>query len=842
MDIYADKVALDDNGIPTKKLHGLTAVHATYLLAVRHLAMFRHYFKITGRRLLKDRSFTLLNWMGLSTGLACTLLISLWIKDELQVDRFNENDSRLFQVMENWETPQGIETTGNTPGLLAGTLAADFPEVEYAVPVIPVAWFDKKGILLSGDNQVEASEQFVGKDFFHVFPYRLLQGDKDNVLKDPHSVLISDQLAGKLFHTTTDIIGKTVTWNQKDFSGVYRISGIFQTPPANATARFDILFNYDLFFEKNPKLTDWRNNDPFTYVLVKKGTGISAFNTRIAGLIKSKNEQSKQTLFVQKYADRYLHNQFVNGIPSGGRIEYVRLFSIIAIFILVIACINFMNLSTAKAAGRMKEAGIKKVMGASRSSLIAQYLGESLLITSLAVLTAILLVFLLLPRFNEITGKQLSLHFDTGTMLWIPGITLITGIVSGSYPALYLSGFTPAGSLKGQLKNSVGELLVRKGLVIFQFTLSCIFIISVGVIYRQMQLVQTKNLGYNRDHVLYFDRGGMLSDKKEDYAPGGKYETDLADFIGQVRNIPGVINAANFRHNITNRNGGTSDLSWPGKDPNLKMDFTDLAVGYNFIETLGITMKEGRAYSAAYGSERAKIIFNELAIERMGLKDPIGKVVHLWGGDREIIGVVKNFNFQSLHENLRPCFFDLTVNQRASKVIVRIAAGQERQTIDRLEQLYKKAGQGLAFDYRFLDADYQALYSSERRVAALSKYFAGLAVIISCLGLFGLATFTAQRRQKEIGIRKVVGATAGNIVVMLSTDFMKLVLMAVLIAFPLAGWALDHWLNDFAYRIHIGAPTFLLAGSLTILLTLVTISFQALRAATTSPVKSLRND
>jgi putative ABC transport system permease protein len=804
--------------------------------------MFKYSLKIAWRNILRDRSFTLLNLMGLSTGLACTLLIFLWVHDERSVDQFNENDSRLFQVMVNGETPQGVQTGENTPGLLAQTLKADMPEVEYAVPVIPSSWFDKKGIIIYGGQRLEARDEFAGKDYLQVFSYPLVQGDRRSALTGRHNILVSDELARKLFHTTGSVIGKTVEWNQKDFSGVYVVTGVFQKPPANATAQFDIVFHHDLFLEKNQKLLDWGNNDPDTYVLLKKGTDVAAFEQKIAGLVKAKYDKSKESLFLQRYSDRYLHHHYDNGAPSGGRIEYVRLFTIIAVFILVIACINFMNLSTAKAAERMKDAGIKKVMGASRMSLAAQYLGESLLMAALAAGIAVLLVFVLLPRFNGITGKRLTLQVDSPIIVSALLITLVTGLVAGSYPAIYLSGFKPARTLKGRLKNSVSELWVRKGLVIFQFTLSGIFIISVLVIYQQMQLVQTKNLGYNRDHVIYFDKGGMVSDSAADYAPGGKYEAGLESFVEQVREVPGVVNAANFRHSIIERNGGTTDLSWPGKDPNLEMSFTDIAVGYHFIETMGLQMEAGRTYSRAYGNERSKIIFNELAIEKMGLKDPIGKIVHLWGEDREIVGVVKNFNFQSLYEEVKPCFFDLTVNQRASKIIVRIRAGQEAQTIDRLAKLYTKDNQGLAFDYKFLDDDYQALYSSERRVAVLSRYFAGLAIIISSLGLFGLAAFTAQRRQKEIGIRKVVGASVSHIVVLLSADFLRLVLVAVLIAFPVAWWAMHQWVQGFAYRVHIGPVVFLAAGGAIMLVTALTISYQAIRAAMANPVKSLRAD
>jgi putative ABC transport system permease protein len=810
--------------------------------------MFRYSLKIAWRNIRRDRSFTLLNLMGLSTGLACTVLIFLWVHDERSVDQFNENDSRLFQVMANWETPQGVQTVENTPGLLAQTLTTEMPEVEYAVPVIPSSWFDKKGIIIYGDQRLEARDQFAGKDYLKVFSYPLLQGDRGSALAGRRNILISDELANKLFPSarsttgglTGSVIGKTVEWNQKDFSGAYVVAGVFQKPPANATAQFDIVFNYDLFLDKNPKLLNWGNNDPDTYVMLKKGTDVAAFDRKIAGLVKARNDKSAQSLFLQQYSDRYLHNHYDNGVPSGGRIEYVRLFTVIAIFILIIACINFMNLSTAKAAERMKEAGMKKVMGASRVSLVVQYLGESLLMAVLAAGIAVLLVILLLPRFNGITGKQLTLQVDSPIIISALLITLLTGLVAGSYPALYLSGFKPARALKGRLKNSVSELMVRKGLVIFQFTLSGIFIISVMVIYQQMQLVQTKNLGYNRDHVLYFDKGGMVSDSAADYAPGGKYEAGLESFVGQVREVPGVVDAANFRHSLIERDGGTTDLSWPGKDPNLEMSFTDIGVGYHFIETMGVQMEAGRTYSRAYGNEKSKIIFNELAIKKMGLTNPIGKIVHLWGEDREIIGVVKDFNFQSLYENVKPCFFDLAVNQRASKILVRIKAGQEVQTIDRLAKLYTKDNQGVAFDYRFLDDDYQALYSSERRVAVLSRYFAGLAIIISSLGMFGLAAFTAQRRQKEIGIRKVVGATVSHIVVLLSADFLQLVLVAVLIAFPIAWWAMHRWVQGFAYRIEIGLVVFLATGGAIMVVTALTISYQAIRAARANPVRSLR--
>lgn len=803
--------------------------------------MFNHNLKLALRNIRRHATFSLINILGLSIGLACVLLIYLWVNDELQVDKFNEKDNQLYQVMTNTTTPTGIETVENTPGLLAEALSKEMPEVEYAASVIPSAWFSNKGLLSFNDTHLRTDAQFVSKDYFNVFSCNFPEGDKNRLFKDKYNIAISKDLALKLFNTANNVIGKMLEWNQEGFNGNYLIAGIFEKFPPNSTQQFDIIFNYDLFLEKNPKLQNWGNSDPSTYLILKKGASVEQFNKKIAGFIKTKNEKSTKTLFVQRYSDKYLHNRYENGKEAGGRIEYVKLFSIIAIFILIIACINFMNLSTAKASTRIKEIGVKKVAGADRRTLIIQYLGEAMLITFLALVFTIIPVMLFLPQFNHITGKHLILHTDTNLIASIVFITIITGLIAGVYPALYLSGLKPITILKGKINTSAGELVARKGLVVFQFTLSVILIISVLIVYQQIKLVQTKNLGYNRNHVIYFDKGGKLLANKDDYKPGGAYEKNLETFLQKVKNISGVINASNFRHSIVNRHGGTTDVTWPGKAHDNETEFTDIASGYDFIETLGIELKEGRTYSKGFSSEKSKVIFNEAAVESMGLKNPVGKIVNIWGEDKEIIGVTKNFHFESLYENIKPCFFDLSLNQRVSKIIVKIKAGTDKSTIDKLAKFYT-AYTGEPFNYKFLDEDYQQLYASENRVAVLSRYFAGLAVLISCLGLFGLAAFTAQRRQKEIGIRKVLGATFSNIGIMLFKDFLKLVIIAILIAFPFSWWAMREWLQSFAYRININIAVFLIAGASIILITLLTVSFQAIKAAVANPVKSLRTE
>jgi len=792
--------------------------------------VFKNYLKIAWRNLYKDRQFTLLNVIGLSTGLACALMIWLWVSDERNVDKYNEKDSQLYQIMQNIQHENNIETMNHTAGLLANALKNEMPEVEYAATVIPASWFGNKGIIAAGDTKVKARGQFVSKDYFHVFTVPFVQGDNSKIATDKHSVAVSEELAMKLFHTTTGVTGKTIQWNQGEFTGTYLITGIFASNGPNVSDPFDIIFSFGQFMERRPGMDDWGNSDPSTFVILKKDSRIDQFNAKIKNFIGTKEKKSGKTYFAVKYSDKYLHGVYKDGKEAGGRIAYVQLFTIIAIFILVIACINFMNLSTAKASRRIKEVGIKKVVGARRATLVLQYLGESVLMSFLSLLLAIVFILLLLPAFNQVTGKTLNLPFSFNFIMSVGCITLLTGIVAGSYPALYISGFSPAAVLKGKLKTSFGEIWIRKGLVVFQFTLSVIAIVGVLIIYRQVNYIQSKNLGYSRNNIIRFEI--PLEDDSTKLVAA-------ASFVNEIKNIPGVVSAGSHYHDLVGGHGSISGFQWPGKNPNQDIDFANLEMGYGFIETVGIKMKEGRNFSNNNSSFK-EIVFNESAIKAMGLKDPIGKTVKFWGRERQIVGVAEDFNFESLYNPVKPCFFQLYPVM--PKIIVKIKAGTEKQTIERISQAFASFNKGLPFDYEFMDEEYRALYTAEKRVSVLSGYFAGLAILISCLGLFGLAAFTAQRRQKEIGIRKVVGASAGNVAIMLSKDFIKMVVVAILIGFPLVGWIMHNWLQGFAYRITIGAGVFIAAGVAIILITLLTISFQAIKAAVANPVNSLRSE
>ncbi|MBN2009406.1 ABC transporter permease [candidate division KSB1 bacterium] len=794
--------------------------------------MFRHNLLIIFRNMKRNKSSFFINLIGLSTGLACALLIYLWVNDELHVDKFHQNDNRLYQVMMNEPRPYGIETTPATPGLLAQAMGDEFPEIEYSAAVFPSHWFGTGGIISLENVQIQANEKYVSKNYFHIFSYKLLQGDINQALPDKNAVIISDEIAAKLFTAPENAIGKTIEWKRNlsfiDFSGSYTISGVFKKPPANSTDQFDMVFSYDLIFEKLSKnLRKWSNSNPYTFLTLKPGADVEQFNVKIKDFIKTKDANSACTLFIQQYSKRYLYGRYENGLQAGGRIVYVRLFSMIALFILIIACINFMNLSTAKASGRMKEVGVKKTIGANRKALIAQYLSESMIIVLLALIIAILLVELLLPQFNLITGKNLSVNYNSHLIFIIGCITLFTGLASGSYPAFFLSGFNPVVVLKGKLNTSFGEVWARRGLVIFQFIISVILIVSVIAIYKQIAFIQSKNLGFKKDNVIGF--------KKE-----GKLEENFDPFLAELKNVPGVVNASNSTGDLTGHHSSTIGGVTAGTDNDFR--FANLSINYDFFETLGIELKEGRTFSREFGAENSKIIFNETGIKLLGLENPVGKIVKLWGKDMQTIGVVKDFHFESLYSEIEPCFFRLVDDNfnRGNNIWVKIKAGTEQETIARIKKLYQEFNPGLIFEFRFLDDDFQALYEAENRVAVLSRYFAGIAILISCLGLFGLAAFTAERRTKEIGVRKVLGSSVPQLIALLTGDFTKIVLASMLVSLPVSFFITRHWLDSFAYRIELNVWYFLGAGMLTLLIAWLTVGAQAIRAALVNPVEALR--
>ncbi|MEM9855823.1 MAG: FtsX-like permease family protein [Bacteroidota bacterium] len=804
--------------------------------------MVRHNTVLAFRNFRKYRSSFLINLTGLSSGIVCALLIYLWVTDEMSIDRFHENEGSIYQVMSNIPIPGDTLTSPSTPGLLASTLKEEFPEVQYASSAITPEWFDNDhGVVSYKEQSTKALGQLVEQDYFQIFSWKIIAGNKNELLEDKYAVVISDEVAVMLFGTVASALDKTIEWDKGRTSGSYHVTGVFEKPPSNSTAQFDLLLNYQVFYDIYKKnLDNWGNSNPDTYVLLAKDADINQFSSKISGLKRRKLTAQREgknigaiaSLFPIAYSDRYLYNNYVNGIQTGGRISYVKLFSLIAVFIITIACINFMNLATARASRRLKEIGIKKAIGANRSSLVVQFLAESTLITMLSVFVGLLTTVLLLPYFNDLTGKQLSLEFTAAFSGALAVLTLLVSLFSGLYPAFYLSRFKPSSILKGSLissgtKTAISEKFIRKALVVFQFTISIILIMAVIVIYQQINLVQTKHLGYNDDNILAI-------------ATTSELEDDPSAFINEIKNISGVQGTTTFGHDFVGDVGGTSGVRWPGMLPDQRIEFGNLEVDFNWFELLEIEISEGRSYTDQFNTELDKIILNETAIKAMGLENPIGTIIRVWGEDREIIGVAKDFHFKSLYEEIKPCMIQLYPN--LSNILVKVGPNGVTHTISELEKAHKKHNGGLPLEFTFIDDDYQKLYEAERLVAKLTNYFALIAILISCLGLLALAAFTTEKRQKEIGIRKVLGSSVVNIVKLLSADFAKMVVIAILIALPLSYFFAEEWLNSFAFRVELSWWWFALSGTAALVIAWLTVSLQTFKAANQNPVECLKDE
>ncbi len=791
--------------------------------------MFNKYLLIAFRNIKKYKGSFLINLVGLSTALACIFLIYFWVKDELSFDRFHSKSAQLYQVMELSKENDAFIVHEATQGRLAEVMAKDLPEVEAAIPVFNISKEGYRFNFKSGDKNIKANGMFAGKDFLTAFSFPLQTGNSRQALASKSGIVITDAMAVSLFGSPENAMGKTVSCELIGMKMEASITGVMALLPANNSMVFDFILPYEVIMDLVPNFNQWWNESPSTYLVLKNGTDTAQFNAKIGGFLKKYHPETHFTLFVRKYADAYLYGKYENGVVSGGRIAYVRLFSIVAIFILVIACINFMNLATAKSSRRMKEVGVRKAVGSTRSNLIVQFLFEALLTTLFALIIAVVILLSLKPAFNNITGKELVMEFSPGLIFTALTIALITGLIAGSYPAFYLSKFKPVEVLKGKVKNSFAELLARKGLVVFQFVVSLVLIIAVFVIQQQVRYVQSKNLGYDKTNVMYFDKEGTVQQNPDAFMTG-------------LKQIPGVLNASTISDGIVS--GGTNTtygIQWPGKTDKDLINFVVRGADYDLLEMLGISLKEGRSFSKAFGSDSSSLIFNEAAINVMRLKNPVGTSVTMWGKKMNVIGVVKDFHISSLHEPIKPMVFRLEPAE-TRVIMAKITPGAEHATIQKIQKYYSEFNPGYPFDFRFIDGAYNALYVSEQRVASLSKWFAGLAILISFLGLFGLASFNAEVRTSEIGIRKVLGASVGQVMYTLSFDFFKLVLLAVVIAFPVSWVLMNSWLEGFAYKTVISTWTFIIALISVILITFTAVISHALKAALMNPVKSLRTE
>ena len=792
------------------------------------LSLLTNYLSLAIRRLRRQKGYTAINVLGLSVGLACSFFILLWVHDELRYDRFHAQGDQLYRVLHTIHYSDGrIDTWDEVPMPLAAVLERQIPEI---IDAVLVTWEMDLAVARQDEAFRERGLQ-ASPALFEIFSFPFIQGDPRTALDDPDAVVISEKLAQKYFgpdwRTAGNVLGQSLLMDNEKESTV---TGVFKDIPRNSTLQFDFVRPVEEFIARNPWLESWESSALRLVVRLREGAPMAAVSAKIATLItehREAHEGLSNTLSLQPYGDTHLYGDFEGGQVAGGRIDYVRLFILVAIFILLIACINFMNLATARSMHRAREIGVRKAIGATRGSLMRQFLGESMLVALLAFFFAMLLVVLLLPAFNDLTRKSLAIGFsEPGYWLIGLGLTLVVGVVSGSYPALFLSSFNVVGVLRQRFTQGKGGRTVRRSLVVFQFTMSVLLILGTLTVYEQLDFIRNKNLGWDRENVVYMRLEGSALQQ---------YEA----FRQTLLQKPGIVDVTSASQTLLRLGNSSTNVTWEGKHPDDALSFHVVNANYGFVETMRIALKAGRTFSASFGSESTSYIVNERAARAMGMEDPVGQQLTLWEQEGPIIGLVDDFHSRSLYTAINPVIIRFAP-RNARNLFIRMEAGKTAEALAGLETVHEQFNPGYPFAYRSLEAGYEQLYRSETVLGTLANVFAGIAVFISCLGLFGLAAFTAEQRTKEIGVRKVLGASVPSIVVLLSREFTRLVLIAFVVAAPLAYLVMHRWLNDFAYRIDIPWMFFLIAGLLAIVIAWLTVGYQSIKVARTDPVKTLR--
>jgi putative ABC transport system permease protein len=786
--------------------------------------MLKNYIKVAWRNLIKHKANAFINITGLSVGLACSLMIMLWIRDERSVDGFHVNGDRLYQVYERSTTEGKVDASYLTQGLLATELKKSIPEIQYATGLeqsFPRTFEVNKKV-------IKQDGTYAGPDFFKMFSYQLLQGKAETAIITPNDIAISRKMAELFFGSPEKAMGKILRYE----NGInLQVTGVFENVPPNSSQQFDFLRSWSAFVSENASWANsWQSASPSTFIQLNANADPDKVNSKIKDFVRQHLPESNTQLALQPYTERYLHSNFKNGEIDGGRIEYVRLFGIVAAFILLIACINFMNLATARSTKRAKEVGVRKVIGAGRSTLIAQFLSEAALLTLIAVIIAMALVIVLLPAFNALSEKHLAIPLLSANFwLILAGMFVLTALVAGCYPAFFLASLSPIRTLKGKLTFSSSSAYFRKGLVVFQFALTIMLLIGTVVIYRQMQYVQSKNLGYDRENLVYIPFEGDLV-------------KNYSVFKIEAEKVPGVHGITKMKESPTVIGHSTGNFDWAGKAEGVDISVNDAVVDYDFVQTMKLQLVAGRDLSKEF-ADSANFLLNETAAQKIGYKNPLGMPLSFKGKEGKIVGVLKDFHFNSMHQAIEPLIIRLADSQqRWGTILVRVSPGKTRETISALEALSKKLNPNFTFSYTFADQEYDKLYKSEQLVSKLSNYSAVLAIFISCMGLLGLSIFVAEQRSKEISIRKVLGATISSLFGLLSSEFLQLIIISFLIASPIAWLVTNNWLQNFVYKATMPWWVFALSGGLMILIAISTISFQSIKAALANPVKSLRSE
>ncbi len=793
------------------------------------IIMWRNYLKTALRSMVKQKGFTFMNILGLTIGLTTALMILLWIQDEVSYDHFHDNGANLYSMKRNVYRDGGqIGTTSSIPKPLEAELESNYPEIESA----DLFSWEENFVLTHENTSFRANGHYVGETFFRNFTFPFIAGNPETALIDRNSIVISDRMARRLFGPSWEqdgnVIGKVIQVGIETFRNM-TLQGVYEDMPSNSSLNFEFAISDKLYLQENEWVENWGNNGFHMFIKTRPDVDINELNTKIKDIINNHIPDEKVELFAQAYLDHHLYSDYENGQVVGGRIEYVRIFSFVAIFIMLIAAINYMSMATARSSVRAKEVGIRKTIGARKSDLVSQFIGESTITTAISLILAILVSVLLLPTFNNLTNKAVRIDWGNPTVwLSLLGLLFVVGLFSGLYPAFFLSSSPINKILKGSKTSKSGFSNMRRGLVVLQFVLSTFLIIGTYTCYQQIQYIKNKNLGFNKENVVYFPLEGELIQKYETFKERALKHESILKMTACVDPPTAIVR-------------GTSGVIWDGRDPSADIEMAVAITDYDYVETLKMELLAGRLHSKEYKLDSANLVINEAAARIMGMQDPVGENIRMWGREGKIIGMVQDFHFSTMYDPIEPLVIRLD-NLRSGSIFARLSSEQMEEGIGFLEDIHKEMNPDFPFTYDFLDENYAASYTSENIVATLASYFAIIAILISCLGLFGLALFAAERRYKEISIRKVLGASIPNIMVLLSKEFLILVFIAILIAIPIAWYGTRIWLDDFAYRISLGVEIFIFSGLLTLGVALITVCFEAFRAALHNPVDALKSE
>lgn len=787
--------------------------------------MLKNYFKIALRGFAKHKLTFLINLFGLSLGLWAAILIGLWVTSEMNVDKELPNVESVYQMMEHQSYGTDVFTMNSTPGVLAESMKETLADVEYAATY---TWMQNL-LFIQGDKRIKLEGLYAMPDFLKIYDYGVVEGDLNSMLTENNQVVLTESGAISLFGRT-DVVGEDVEIKGGTDSKNFIVQGVVKDFPTSSSMQFDFVLPYSLFFAENDWLGEWGNNGPRTVIRLREGVDGDKFSASIENYIKDRNEESNVRLFAYPYGDYYLHGSWKAGQLVEGRIKNVKLFAMIGLFVLIIACINFMNLSTAKSQKRAKEVGVRKVAGADKSSLVMQFMSESLLIAFLAGIIAVILVQATLPIFNNLTGKVMSVPYGAG-FFWLQLISIIlfTGIVAGSYPAFYLSATKVVSVFRSFTKASKGVVMARKGLVLFQFILATILIVSTLVIYQQISFAMNQDLGYSKDQLIQIPLEGKLLESFDVF----KAELEKNENIESV---------SRSSFGFMGRNSNRGDISWEGKDPENAALFEIIKVDYDFLKTAGLDLVKGRGFDLAYGADSVSgAILNQTALDIMEQDHEGTEFFRISEDEMAIIGVVKDFHFESFRQNVAPAILFLDPGN-SSQGYVKVNTDKIQETIAYLESVAGKLNPEFPFEYSFMDENYARLYQEDVRLRDLAQYFSILTIIISCLGLLGLSAHIAEQKTKEIGIRKVLGASTISILQVINREFILIVFLSIVIGSGLAFWVMQDWLNGYQYKISF-EWWFIPLAAITIMgVALLTVTIQSLKAANSNPVKAIKSE